>query len=130
MDPIHELQAEVMKTLANPRRLEILHRLADGPCEVGRLAAELGISQPNASQHLAIMRAAGVVTAERDGREVRYRLSDPDVTRACALMRDVLERRLARLVAHTTRTTGPLPAPTPTRATTNALTPTPTPTRT
>jgi ArsR family transcriptional regulator len=111
MDPIYELQADVLKTLANPRRLEILHRLADGPCEVGRLAAEVGISQPNASQHLAIMRAAGVVIAERDGREVRYRLSDPDVMRACGLMRNVLERRLARLVAHAAGTELPLPTP-------------------
>jgi DNA-binding transcriptional ArsR family regulator len=99
MDPIYELQADVLKTLANPRRLEILHRLADGPCEVGRLAAELDISQPNVSQHLALMRAAGVVAAERDGREVRYRLTDPDVIVACDLMRGVLRRRLSRLMA-------------------------------
>jgi DNA-binding transcriptional ArsR family regulator len=99
MDPIYELQADVLKTLSNPRRLEILHRLADGPCEVGRLAAELGISQPNVSQHLALMRSAGVVTAVRDGREVRYRLSDPDVMVACDLMRGVLRRRLSRLIA-------------------------------
>ena len=99
MDPIYELQANVLKTLANPRRLEILHRLADGPCEVGRLALELGISQPNASQHLALMRSAGVVTPDRDGREVRYRLSDPDVMVACDLLRGVLRRRLTRLMA-------------------------------
>ncbi len=99
MDPIYELQADVLKTLSNPRRLEILHRLADGPCEVGRLAAELGMSQPNVSQHLALMRSAGVVAAEREGREVRYRLSDPDVMVACNLMRGVLRRRLRRLIA-------------------------------
>ena len=101
MDPIYELQANVLKTLANPRRLEILHRLADGPCEVGRLALELGISQPNASQHLALMRGAGVVTPVRDGREVRYRLSDPDVMVACDLLRGVLRRRLLRLMSDT-----------------------------
>ena len=97
MDEITTLQADVLKTLANPRRLEILHRLADGPREVGRLAAELGIPQPNVSQHLAVLRSAGVIEAERDGREVRYRLSDPDVIVACGVMRAVLERRLARL---------------------------------
>ena len=50
------------------------------------------------------MRAAGIVDAERSGREVRYRLADPDVILACALMRGVLQRRLARLAelsAHT-----------------------------
>ena len=97
MDEIDTLQAEVMKTLAHPRRLQILHRLARGPIGVARLATELGMSQPNTSQHLAVMRAAGVVEAERDGREVRYRLADPDVMVACGLMRAVLERRLTRL---------------------------------
>jgi len=97
MDEITILQADVLRTLANPRRLEILHRLASGPREVGRLAADLGLSQPNVSQHLAVLRAAGVIDAERDGREVRYRLSDPDVMVACGVMRAVLERRISRL---------------------------------
>jgi ArsR family transcriptional regulator, virulence genes transcriptional regulator len=97
MDEIEILQAEIMRTLANPRRLRIIHRLAGGPVEVGRIAADLGISQPNVSQHLAVMRAAGVVEAERAGREVRYRLADPGIVAACELMRGVLTRRLDRL---------------------------------
>ena len=64
---------------------------------IKKIADELGISQPNASQHLAVMRAAGVVESERTGREVFYRLADPDVVVACAVMRGVLMRRLARL---------------------------------
>lgn len=99
MDELTTLQAEVLKTLASPRRLEILHRLARGPDTVGHLADELGLSQPNVSQHLAVLRAAGLVEAERDGREVRYRLSDPDVMVACGIMRGVLERRLVRLAS-------------------------------
>ena len=108
MDEITILQAEILKVLASPRRLEILHRLADGPLEVGRLAVEVGASQPNVSQHLAVMRTAGIVEAERDGREVRYRLTDHDVIQACDLMRQVLERRLSRL--------GQLAAPVPNTA--------------
>ena len=99
MDDVTNLQAGILKVLASPRRLDLLHALADGPCEVGRLAILVGASQPNVSQHLAVMRAAGVVEAERDGREVRYRLADPDVMVACSIMRGVLERRLARLAA-------------------------------
>ena len=110
MDELTILQADVLKTLANARRLEILHRLADGPREVGRLAAELGVSQPNVSQHLAVLRAAGVIEAERDGREVRYRLADPEVMVACRIMRSVLERRLARLAGLST-TSPPLARP-------------------
>jgi DNA-binding transcriptional ArsR family regulator len=97
MDEITNLQAEVLKVLANPRRLDILHRLADEPAEVGRLATELGMTQPNVSQHLAILRTAGLVDATRDGREIRYRVADRDVIVACGVMRRVLERRLARL---------------------------------
>jgi ArsR family transcriptional regulator len=97
MDEITILQAQVLKILASPRRLEILHRLAEGPLEVGRLAEATGASQPNISQHLAVMRAAGIVEAERDGREIRYRLVDPEVLVACAVMRRVLERRVDRL---------------------------------
>jgi ArsR family transcriptional regulator len=97
MDEITILQAEVLKTLASPRRIEILHALAAGPIEVGRLATSICASQPNVSQHLAVLRGAGLVEAERAGREVRYRLADPDVMVACGLMRAVLERRLTRL---------------------------------
>jgi DNA-binding transcriptional ArsR family regulator len=97
MDEITTLQADVLRTLASPRRLEILHRLAAGPIEVSRLADDLGLSQPNVSQHLAVLRTAGLVDADREGREVRYRLTDPDVMVACDLMRGVLERRLRRL---------------------------------
>jgi len=97
MDEIATMQADVLRALAHPRRLQIMHRLAGGPVEVGTLAAELGMSQPNASQHLAVMRTAGVVEAERIGREVRYRISDPDVVVACGLMRGMLERRIDRL---------------------------------
>jgi ArsR family transcriptional regulator len=97
MDEITILQAQVLKILASPRRLDILHRLADGPLEVGRLAQATGASQPNISQHLSVMRAAGIVEAERDGRETRYRLVDPEVLVACAVMRRVLERRVDRL---------------------------------
>ena len=59
MDEITILQAEILKTLSNPRRLEILHRLAEGPCEVGRLAEEIGASQPNVSQHLSVLQGGG-----------------------------------------------------------------------
>lgn len=113
MDDITILQAEVLKTLASPRRLEILHALARGPLEVGRLAESIGASQPNVSQHLAVLRTSGIVEAERDGREVRYRLVDPDVMVACGLMRAVLERRLARLGAMAANATDPSAAPRP-----------------
>src|SRR4051794_33087438 len=101
MNAIYRLQSDLLKVLANPRRLELLHVLAEGPHEVGRLATTVGISQPNASQHLAVLRAAGLVEAKRDGRGVQYQLSDPDVMVACGIMRVVLERRLDAYAAWT-----------------------------
>lgn len=105
MDDIFEIQAEVLRALSNPRRLEIIHWLAKGPCDVGTLADRMAIAQPNLSQHLSLMRTTGIVEGERHGREIRYRLVDPDIVRACGLMRGVIERRVARL-ADATRTTG------------------------
>lgn len=110
MDPIYALQADLCKTLASPRRLEILHQLTKEPMEVSRLAEELGMSQPNVSQHLAVMRSVGVVEAERSGRDVRYRLVDPDIVVACNLIRGVLQRRLARLADLSTTAAEPMEA--------------------
>jgi DNA-binding transcriptional ArsR family regulator len=96
-EDLYALQAQILKTLASPRRLEIVQLLNDGPCEVWRLAEHFHLSQPAMSQHLAAMRSAGIVEAVRDGREVRYRLVDPELVAACVLMRQVLIRRIARL---------------------------------
>lgn len=97
MEAIYEIQANALRMLAHPRRLEMLHVLAEGPIEVGRLAQRLAISQPNASQHLALLRTAGFVDVERVGREVRYQLADPEVMTACAIMRGFLQRRITNL---------------------------------
>jgi ArsR family transcriptional regulator len=106
MDEITLLQAEVLRTMAHPRRIQILHELADGPIEVRRLASRVGATQPNVSQHLAAMRSVGLVDFERDGREVRYRLTDRRSVEACELMRTVIADRLRRL-AEMTRDDGP-----------------------
>ena len=97
MDPIYELQADICRTLSHPARIAILHLLDEEPREVGRLADAVGISQPTASKHLAVMRAAGLVEAVRDGRGSIYRLTDEGVIGACEVMADVMRRRLARL---------------------------------
>ncbi len=118
MDPIHELQAEICRTLSHPARIAILHLLSEEPHDVGRLAVRLGISQPNASQHLAVMRSAGLVESERDGRGAIYRLTDPGVIGACDLMAQVMRRRLARMAelsAAIEGRDGPVPAPPTTR---------------
>jgi DNA-binding transcriptional ArsR family regulator len=96
-DDIDTIQASLLRTLASRHRLRIVHRLAEGEREVHELADGLGLSQAATSQHLGALRSAGLVDSTRDGRAVRYRLSDPEIGDACALMRSVLVRRLSRL---------------------------------
>src|SRR5512140_1355778 len=81
---IYNLQASLLKTMASPRRLEIIHVLGqEGPMEVRKLADYFDMPQPAISQHLAALRTAGLVEAVREGREVRYRLADPEIVAAC-----------------------------------------------
>jgi DNA-binding transcriptional ArsR family regulator len=97
-DGIYALQASILKTIASPRRLEMIHLLGEtGPMEVRRLAEHFEMPQPTVSQHLAALRSAGLVEAVRTGRQVRYRLVDPDLVAACDLMRQVLIRRMTRM---------------------------------
>ncbi len=71
---IYELYARVCKAIADGKRLLIINELRDGPRTVGELVAALGIPQANASQHLAILRDRGIVTARRSGSNINYDL--------------------------------------------------------
>ncbi len=91
---LYELHASVCQTLSNPKRLEIIDRLRSGEMSVTGLAEVTGIRQVNLSQHLALMREKGIVIGRREGINVYYRLSNPKITQACDLMRQVLLERL------------------------------------
>ena len=69
--------ATLLEALANPRRLMILCELADGERSVGALVPVVGLQQAALSQHLARLRAAGLVTTRRAAQMVFYRLSSP-----------------------------------------------------
>ncbi|MHB8085672.1 MAG: ArsR/SmtB family transcription factor, partial [Dehalococcoidia bacterium] len=64
---IFELQAEMLSVLSNPKRLMILKVLGKGEKAVGEIAVQVGIEMQNASQHLRIMKAHGIVATRRDG---------------------------------------------------------------
>jgi DNA-binding transcriptional ArsR family regulator len=70
---------ELLKTLANSHRLAIVLRLADRPHCVHELVDALGVAQPLVSQHLRLLRSAGLVHGERRGREIAYALTDDHV---------------------------------------------------
>lgn len=67
----------LLKQLSNTRRLMILCRLAAGPATVSELCKVVGLSQSALSQHLAKMRAEGLVHGEKDGLQIHYSITDP-----------------------------------------------------
>ncbi len=89
--------AEVAKALGHGHRLEILELLAQGERSVEALAGRAGLSIANASQHLRLMRQAGLLVSRRDSKRILYRLSDPAVLDLVAALRRVGERNLAEV---------------------------------
>ena len=73
--------AERLKVLADSTRLQVVRALMGGPRHVGDLAAQLGVEQSLLSHHLRVLREAGLVTGERDGKAVLYHLA-PDIREA------------------------------------------------
>jgi ArsR family transcriptional regulator, zinc-responsive transcriptional repressor len=70
---------DLLRALGTPHRLAIVLELAEGPRCVHELVGGLAISQSLASQHLRVLRSAGLVTAARRGKETVYRLADDHV---------------------------------------------------
>jgi ArsR family transcriptional regulator len=91
---LFEIQAEICKTLAQPKRLMLVHELRTGEKSVGQLSSILGISQPNVSQHLSILRKRGIAVTRREGATVYYRLSSPRIGEACDLVHNFLTEQL------------------------------------
>lgn len=75
-----EPAAELFKVLSSSSRLRLLRALAEETSTVGRLAEVTGLSQPLVSQHLRMLRTAGLVAVERVGREAHYSVADTHVT--------------------------------------------------
>lgn len=94
---IYEQFARVGKSLASPHRLELVELLAQGPRTVEALARMTEMSLANTSQHLQVLRAAGLLEATKEGLFVTYRLADPSVAELLLALRKVAETRLAEV---------------------------------
>lgn len=80
-------QAELLKALGHPVRLQIVHGLLKKGCRNVRcIEVQTGMSQSSISQHLQRLRTAGVVTAERSGNEVHYRAASRQVATLVAAL--------------------------------------------
>ena len=89
--------AAVAKAAAHPHRFYILENLAQGERTVEGLADRTGLSIANASQHLQLMRRAGLLTARRDGKFTLYRLADDSVLDLMHAIARVAERNVAEV---------------------------------
>ena len=96
-DLLYEQVARIGKALSSPKRLELLEMLAQGEKTVEALAAELSIDIKLASAHLKALRDARLVTSQRDGKFIRYRLTGPDVAGLGVKLREVAEEHLLEL---------------------------------
>ena len=81
--------AVVARALADPKRLCVLESLAAGERSVSDLSRNVGCQIPNMSQHLAVLRSAGLVATRRDGSTVFYRLADARVLEAYRLIQTI-----------------------------------------
>ena len=84
-----DLSAFEANALSNERRLMILCRLGQGELPVGALQARLGLSQSALSQHLARLRAEGLVRTRREGQSIYYRIDEPAAVRLVATLADL-----------------------------------------
>lgn len=91
----YRLHAELCKVLTDPKRLMILDALRHGDRSVTELANAIGVALPNASQHLAVMRNAGLVESRRAGTSIIYRIAEPTIVDACDIVHRIVERRVA-----------------------------------
>jgi DNA-binding transcriptional ArsR family regulator len=88
---LFERQARICKAFANPTRLKLLDLIANKDRQVSDIQRELGISKANLSQHLAILKAAGIVISHRNGKQLSCSLAMPEIKEACQLIRNVLK---------------------------------------
>lgn len=93
-EEVFERQVLICKAFANSTRLRILDLLGRRDWAAGELQRAVGISKANLSQHVTVLKAAGVIVRHRKGKEVSYSLAMPEVKKACHLIRSVLRAQV------------------------------------
>lgn len=90
MTNLFKLHAEICKTLANPKRLEIMNFLRNKEASASEIMHSVKMSKANLSQHMGVLVQKGVVLARKESVNVFYKISDSRIIQACDLMRSVL----------------------------------------
>ncbi len=89
----YEREAAICKALANPTRLQLVAMLERSDRWSAELQADLGISKANLSQHLAVLKSAGIVGTRRQGKQLYCGLSMPEVKQAMTLLRGMIKNQ-------------------------------------
>lgn len=84
-----ERASRSLKAMSHPLRLKILCILGDREVSVQEIVDRVGTSQSNISQHLAILRDKGILSARKDANRVYYRVEDARTLRLIGMMREV-----------------------------------------
>ncbi|MFW5976849.1 MAG: ArsR/SmtB family transcription factor [Bacillota bacterium] len=92
---IYELHADVCKSIAHAKRIEIIYLLQNEEMHVDQIARKMGISKANVSQHLSLLREKGVVYSRKEGLKVYYKICSPKLIKACELMKEIMLERLS-----------------------------------
>jgi DNA-binding transcriptional ArsR family regulator len=90
LQPVFRAHAELCKALANEHRLAILYTLSQGEKCVSDLAAEIGISVHNVSQHLRLLKERGLVRSRKEAQTVYYSITNFKFIQGCTLIRQAL----------------------------------------
>jgi ArsR family transcriptional regulator len=93
--PLYQAKAEFFRTLGHPARIRVLELLSERDHAVHELLAAIEIEQSNLSQQLAVLRRAGLVAQRREGSQVVYAISVPEVRDLLLAARTILARVLA-----------------------------------
>jgi len=95
--------ASLMTALGHPTRLRIIQVLRNGSMTVGRISSELGISQSNASQHLAVLLRVGAVVKEPEGSSRKYSLREPRLAKILEIIEEMWETHQEDILAENPR---------------------------
>jgi ArsR family transcriptional regulator len=95
IEELRLLHDKICKSLGDPTRIQLLYILEEEPHNVSTLAELIDLPQPTVSRHLAILRNSSLVSAERNGQSVNYRLAYPGIIDVLESMRAILRDSLS-----------------------------------
>jgi len=96
---LENLEVNIFKALAHPIRLKIIKKLRERVYCVCEMNIDVEFSQSNLSQHLKILRDAGIVYCEKEGMRINYYIKDPDILKIVDIVEDMVANNIKSLNA-------------------------------